>query len=152
MKKLLAQAMFAAALAFACGSISLAADIQKTEPSLTPAPAEKLTPEARQQQQLANMLKRFDNLGLTEDQKNQIRPLLKSQLEELRAVRMNKNISDDERQNRAQSIVEGYREQIASILTAEQKAQIQQRREADLKAAKGAGTITRRGHPVEENN
>lgn len=149
MHKTLAPLALALALAALSGSAALATEIQQGAPPASPT---RPSPEARQQRQLASMMQRYERLSLTEDQKNQIRPLLKAQLDELRDVRMDTNLADETRQLRAKAIVDGYRERIASVLTAEQKAQLTTQREANIKAARGAGTVTRRGRPVDDNN
>ena len=148
MKKFLIPGLLAVALVATSGFAAFATEIEERKPQ-SPAPRD---PEAQQRRQLANLMERYRNIGLTEDQKNQIRPLLKAQLEELRAVRMNTNLSDDARQTQARSILDEYREQVAAVLTAEQKAQLEANREANLKSARSAGTIKRRGTPIDDND
>lgn len=149
MKRFPAPTLLALALLSASAPAALATDIQKP---VAPDSAAAQTPEARQQRQLANLMHRYEKVGLTEEQKNQIRPLLKSQIAELRAVRMDTNLSDEDRQLRARSILDGYRAQILSVLTPEQKVQLEEIRAANIKAAKSATTVQRGGRSAGDDN
>ena len=138
-----------------CGAIAASA----TEPAPTPAPA-LTTPAVThgssaaevRQRQIARVMQRYESLNLTEEQKNQIRPLVKSQVDELRALRMDSALSEETRQARALSVLDSYRTQIASLLTADQKVRLEQIRIENRKALKEAGAQRRRGQPVEDDN
>jgi hypothetical protein len=118
--------------------LALAADAPPAKIDATQK--QKTTVTDARQRQVQALMRRYEQVGLTEQQKNQIRPLVKGQMDELRALRMNREISEDDRQTRAREILDSYRERIESNLTAEQKLRMKEIREANRKAVRTAAT------------
>jgi Spy/CpxP family protein refolding chaperone len=68
-------------------------------------------------------------LNLTSEQKDKIRPLLKHEMERIREIRSNTNLSQGEARQRMEMVRRITRAHIAEILTPEQKKQFQEMRE-----------------------
>lgn len=92
-----------------------------------------LTPRARShapnetiQKRIAMRLENLaTTLQLTEAQKTALRPILESEANELRTLRMNTSITPEEQEAELLSIRERHREQVRSVLTPEQQAKLE---------------------------
>ena len=68
-------------------------------------------------------------LGLTEQQKEQLKALFKAQHPALKAIHENGNITPEQKRDQMKSVIQGIKQQASSFLTAEQ-----QRKWAAMKA------------------
>ena len=68
--------------------------------------------------------KMADYLGLTDDQKAQIKPIMKSQMEQVKAVRTDTTLSPADKKTKIEAIRKTSRQQIMAILTPDQKAKL----------------------------
>lgn len=69
------------------------------------------------------------NLGLTEEQKAEIRPVLEDEAEEMRALRLDTSLPEEEKQATVEAIREATRSRIREVLTPEQQAKLDELRE-----------------------
>ena len=96
-------------------------------------PSDEAAPQNGNPARPENIDRRLENIskqvGLTEEQKEKIRPLLKSEFEKLGAVRSNPNLTQGEARRRVRRIRRATNQQIAQILTPEQRAKWQELRE-----------------------
>lgn len=63
-------------------------------------------------------------LNLTDDQKNQLKPVLQGEVKELKSVRDDSSLSDDQKKAKMAEIHESSKSQMSSILTPEQKTKL----------------------------
>lgn len=92
-------------------------------------------------------------LELNEDQKSALRPILESEANALRAVRMNTSITPEEQQTELASIQDNYREQIRTVLTPSQWTKLEElRSEARAKLVEPAGQKRKGRVPVMPDN
>lgn len=75
--------------------------------------------QARTPEEMANRLAR--RLGLTEDQKNQITPILADRQTQMQALRSDPSLSRGERAQQARKIMEASDQKIDAILTPDQR-------------------------------
>jgi Spy/CpxP family protein refolding chaperone len=68
-------------------------------------------------------------LGLTEEQKLKIRPLLEKQMRDLRTLRTDPELSVEDQQARMLALHEGYQKELRAQLTPEQRAKLDELRE-----------------------
>ena len=68
-------------------------------------------------------------LNLTDDQKNQIKPVLQGEFQQLKGVSDDASLSPDQKKAKATEIHEGAKSQINSILTPEQQKKLAEMRE-----------------------
>lgn len=77
----------------------------------------------------ANQLGRMSvNLGLTEEQKTKISPILEEQSKEMKAVHDDAKLTRDQRIRKIQELRAKHKEQIETILTPEQKSKLETQR------------------------
>jgi len=90
--------------------------------------ASTLDPEtkAKVQQQLQQI---SSDLNLTDAQKAQLKPILQSEVQELKSVKDDASLSPDQKQAKAKDIRQNYKSQISSILTPEQQKKLATMRE-----------------------
>ena len=81
------------------------------------APAEKGKGGAKRQQRMEEML---DQLQLTDAQKEQIKPLMQDQFQQMKAVRDDATLTQEQKKAKVQEIHKGFREKLKAILTPEQ--------------------------------
>ncbi len=74
------------------------------------------------------LAKLAQSLGLTNDQKAQLKPLLKSEAEQVRDIRQNTKLSPEEQRERIKEVRKDTRPQILAILTPEQRAKLKELR------------------------
>lgn len=60
-------------------------------------------------------------LNLTDAQKQQLQPIMQSEAQELKAVKSDASLSDDQKQAKAKEIHQNYKSQMSSILTPDQQ-------------------------------
>jgi hypothetical protein len=135
---MLAKSLLSLAIVAPAGMIALAADPPPQK--VAAPPAQRPAAAELNQRQVQALMRRYEQVGLTAEQKEQIRPLVKGQIDELRALRMEREITEDERQLRARAILDEYRGKIESTLTPEQKTRLQELRETNRKAMRNAAT------------
>jgi Spy/CpxP family protein refolding chaperone len=91
--------------------------IQPDQPA-TPGEGEKPHPHMNPQRMLQRL---SDQVNLTDDQKAKILPLLQAQVDQLKALHDDTSLSDDEKHEKAHTIMQSTRKQIGALLTPEQK-------------------------------
>ena len=64
------------------------------------------------------------DLNLTDDQKTQLKPILQSEYQQLKAVSDDTSLTSDQKQSKAQGIHQQAKSQIATILTPEQQKKL----------------------------
>lgn len=68
-------------------------------------------------------------LNLTDDQKTQIKPMLQSEFQQLKSVKDDTTMSQEQKQAKAQEIHASAKSQIANVLTPEQQKKLATMRE-----------------------
>ncbi|HEX2662221.1 MAG TPA: hypothetical protein VHM93_05270 [Candidatus Acidoferrum sp.] len=67
-----------------------------------------------------------DKLNLTDDQKAKLKPILQDQMQQMKAVREDSSLSEDQKRTKMKSIHESLHDQINAVLTPEQQAKFKQ--------------------------
>jgi Spy/CpxP family protein refolding chaperone len=68
-------------------------------------------------------------LNLSDDQKQQLKPILQSEFQQLKAVKDDASLSPDQKQSKAQEIQQNAKSQMATILTPDQQKKLQSMKE-----------------------
>ena len=87
----------------------------------------------------------FEQLGLSADQKAKLEPILKSQREQMQALRQDQSLSDDDRRAKARAVREGFAPQINAILTPDQQKKFAEMRARGPQGGPPPGEGRRRG-------
>ncbi len=82
--------------------------------------------KAKVQEKLTKM---STELNLTDAQKQQLQPILQSETQQLKAVKSDTSLSDDQKQAKAKGIHQSYKSQISNILTPDQQKKLATMRE-----------------------
>lgn len=97
---------------------------------------------------IAMQLERLSaDLGLTEDQKTKIKPLIESRINQVRQLRTDESLTEEQREEQLLTIQQSFGTQLHAVLTPEQ-----QKRFAEVKEARAHNTMAlrRKGRiPVE---
>jgi len=67
-----------------------------------------------------------EKLNLTDDQKGKLKPILQDQMQQMKAVREDSSLSEDQKRAKMKSIHESLHEQISAVLTPEQQAKFKE--------------------------
>jgi len=67
-----------------------------------------------------------EKLNLTDDQKAKLKPILQDQMQQMKAVREDSSLSEDQKRAKMKSIHESLHDQINAVLTPEQQAKFKQ--------------------------
>ncbi|RNC73260.1 MAG: hypothetical protein ED859_00700 [Desulfuromonadales bacterium] len=87
-------------------------------------------PGKKQAMDPAERLRRMEkHLGLTEEQKGTIKPILDEEAKELKALREDTSLSRDQKREKLQTLRTKYHDQITQVLTPEQKKKADAMRE-----------------------
>src|SRR5215475_2399197 len=130
-------------VAMSCGSVAMA---QEAPPQSTPPAAgapEHPTPGARRTIEGSGELRYLSQqLNLTEEQKEKLRPILMEEGEKLRTTRLDEHLPLEQKRAKFLEIRDSYRPKIAELLKPEQQEKLkkmqeaeQQRRQQQMKGA-----------------
>ncbi|MFA6290004.1 MAG: Spy/CpxP family protein refolding chaperone [Opitutaceae bacterium] len=111
---------------FALAVVSVAPALRAVDAPSTPAPAgaaERKGPLAERLKELA------DKLGLTDDQKAKLKPIIQDEAQAMKDLREDTSLDETARREKMMEIRKAHREQIAAILTPEQQAKLKDARE-----------------------
>jgi periplasmic protein CpxP/Spy len=78
-----------------------------------------------------------EKLNLTDDQKAKLKPILEDEMQQMKAVREDSSLSQEQRRAKMKSIHESLHEQINAVLTPEQQAKFKQMRQEQMEKHKG---------------
>jgi periplasmic protein CpxP/Spy len=78
-----------------------------------------------------------EKLNLTDDQKAKLKPILQDQMQQVKAVREDTSLSQEQKRAKMKSIHESLHEQINAVLTPEQQAKFKQMRQEQMEKHKG---------------
>jgi len=78
-----------------------------------------------------------EKLNLTDDQKAKLRPILQDQMLQMKAVREDSSLSEEQKRAKMKSIHESSHDQINAVLTPEQQAKFEQMRKEQMEKHKG---------------
>lgn len=87
----------------------------------------------------------FEQLGLSADQKARLEPILKSQREQMMALRQDKSLSEEDRRAKARALRESFTPQIDAVLTPEQQKKFAEMRARGPQGGPPPGEGRRRG-------
>ena len=77
-----------------------------------------------------------EKLNLTDDQKAKVKPILQDHLQQMKAVRQDSSLSQEQKRDKIKSIHESLHEQISAVLTPEQQTKFQQMRQEEMEKHK----------------
>ena len=122
--------------ALAAASLALASPLAAAPSAPGEAPAGESRPKRPDRGDRLEHMR--EHLDLTDEQVAQLKPILEAQREEMKAAMqdLGKDATREERREAMREVHELYRERIAAVLTAEQKAKLGEMRK---KAAKRKG-------------
>lgn len=92
--------------------------------------AAAVDPETRAKVQ-EKLQKISSELNLSDDQKQQLKPVLQSEAQQLKAVKDDASLSPDQKQSKAQEIHQGAKSQMATILTPDQQKKLAAMKDED---------------------
>ena len=78
-----------------------------------------------------------EKLNLTDDQKAKLKPILQDQLQQMKTVREDTSLSEEQKQAKMKSIHESLHNQINAVLTPEQQAKFKQMMQEHMENHKG---------------
>ena len=78
-----------------------------------------------------------EKLNLTDDQKAKLKPVLQDQMQQMKAVREDSSLSQEQKHAKMKSIHESLDDQINAVLTPEQQAKFKQMRQEQMEKHKG---------------
>ena len=78
-----------------------------------------------------------EKLNLTDDQKAKLKPILQDQMQQMKAVRDDSSLSQEQRRAKMKSIHESFHDQINAVLTPEQQAKFKQMGQEQMEKHKG---------------
>src|SRR5215469_2680870 len=77
-----------------------------------------------------------EKLNLTDDQKAKLKPILQDEMQQMKAVREDSSLSEDQRRAKMKSIHESLHDQINAVLTPEQQAKFKQMQHEEMEKHK----------------
>ena len=78
-----------------------------------------------------------EKLNLTGDQQAKLKPILQDNMEQIKAVRGNSSLSEEQKHAKLKSIHDSMHDQINAMLTPEQQAKFKQMRQEQMEKHKG---------------
>jgi periplasmic protein CpxP/Spy len=78
-----------------------------------------------------------EKLNLTDDQKATLKPILQDQMQQVKAVREDSSLSQEQKRAKMKSIHESLHDQINAVLTPEQQAKFKQMSQEQMEKHKG---------------
>jgi len=78
-----------------------------------------------------------EKLNLTDDQKAKLKPILQDQMQQMKTVREDSSLSQEQKRAKMKSIHESLHDQINTVLTPEQQAKFKQMRQEQMEKHKG---------------
>ena len=82
-----------------------------------------------------------EKLNLTDDQKAKLRPILQDQMQQMKAVREDSSLSEEQKRAKMKPIHESLHDQINAVLTPEQQAKFKQMRQEHMQKHKEEGKM-----------
>jgi len=73
-----------------------------------------------------------EKLSLTDDQKAKLKPILEDQAQQMKAVRDDPSLSQDQKRAKMKGIHESFHDQINGVLTPEQQTKLKQMKQAAI--------------------
>jgi len=106
------------------GLLSLASVAAVSQPAL----AKGIHPAKAARHGGGKLAKLAQSLGLTDEQKAQLKPILKSRHQQVKAIRQDTTLTPEEQRTRIKALRQSDRPQILAVLTPEQKVKLAQTR------------------------
>jgi Spy/CpxP family protein refolding chaperone len=78
-----------------------------------------------------------EKLNLTDEQKAKLKPILQDQMQQMKAVREDSSLSEEQKRAKMKPIHESLHDQINAVLTPEQQAKFKQMRQEQMQKHKG---------------
>jgi Spy/CpxP family protein refolding chaperone len=78
-----------------------------------------------------------EKLNLTDDQKAKLKPILQDQMQQMKTVREDGSLSEEQKRARMKPIHESLHDQINAVLTPEQQVKFKQMRQEQMQKHKG---------------
>lgn len=94
------------------------------------AQAEQSTADPELKAEVQSYLQQVSTeLNLTDDQKTQIKPILQNEFQQLKSVKDDASLSEDQKKSKAQEIHASAKSQISAVLTPDQQKKLAKMRE-----------------------
>ena len=77
-----------------------------------------------------------EKLNLTDDQKAKLKPILQDEMQQMKAVREDSSLSEDQKRAKMKSIHESLHDQINAVLTPEQQAKFKEMKHEQMEKHK----------------
>jgi len=78
-----------------------------------------------------------EKLSLSDDQKAKLKPVLQDQMQQMKAVRDDSSLTEEQKRTKMKSIHESLHDQINAVLTPEQQAKFKQMRQEHMQKHNG---------------
>jgi len=78
-----------------------------------------------------------EKLSLSDDQKAKLKPVLQDQMQQMKAVREDSSLSEEQKRTKMKSIHESLHDQINAVLTPEQQAKFKQMKQEHMQKHNG---------------
>ena len=78
-----------------------------------------------------------EKLNLTDDQKAKLKPILQDQMQQMKVVREDSSLSEEQKRAKMKSVHESLHDQINAVLTPEQQTKFKQMRQDQMQKHKG---------------
>jgi periplasmic protein CpxP/Spy len=78
-----------------------------------------------------------EKVNLSDDQKAKLKPILQDQMQQMKAVREDSSLSEEQKRAKMKSIHESLHDQINAVLTPEQQAKFKQMKQEQMQKHKG---------------
>ena len=78
-----------------------------------------------------------EKLNLTDDQKAKLKPIFEDEMQQMKAVRDDSSLSQEQKRAKMKSIHESFHDKINAVLTPEQQAKFKQLRQEQMEKHKG---------------
>jgi periplasmic protein CpxP/Spy len=111
---------------------------QTSQESQAPAPDKHAGMHHQGESADQHMQMLSEKLNLTDDQKAKIKPVFQDQMQQMKAVREDSSLSEEQRRAKMKSIHESFHDQVNAVLTPEQQAKFKEMRQEQMEKHKGA--------------
>ena len=99
---------------------------QTSQPSQAPTPDKHAGMHQNGESADQHLQMLSEKLNLTDDQKAKVKPILQDQMQQMKAVREDSSLSEEQKRAKMKSIHESLHNQINAVLTPEQQAKFKQ--------------------------
>ena len=112
---------------------------QATTPAQIPSPGQQSIGPHRTMEALGELRALTQQLNLTPEQREKVRPIVTEEGEQLRVIRLDEHLTPDQRRQKSLEIREAFQPKVAALLTPEQQGKFKKMQETyQVKRPEGA--------------